>query len=619
MQSFQEYLAESAEIEKLTHLQHLEDHIFQSGHEGVGYAASVLKDIHSLLLGGKSKTKVTAKFDGAPSLVFGINPENNKFFVGTKSVFNKTKPKLNYTERDIDYNHADSPGLALKLTQALRELRKIMPKKGGVFQGDLLYDKSSIVQGDKDYSFTPNTITYSTKKDSEQGNQIKNAVIGIVIHTKYIGKTLQDMKASFDVNYSSFRQTPNVHIINPEVQSPGISTMEKNQYEGHIKFAEDLYKTLDNDIFNVVDGHKNIDEYINFSVKEGSKVSVDGYKKFIKMKYKDHSDKLKTEVGKSKKAEQEELILGHIDNHKKQFRDIFQLHQHLENAKNILVGALSRSETGFNTTIGGKQSKPEGFVVTRGNQTSKMIDRAEFSKMNFAIGAFNTKNDPQKPIVFSYGRMNPPTLGHKAVSDKVKEVAGQYKADYEIVLTRSRDPEKNPLQPLDKLNHAKKSFGHNKIRVSEEGEDSIIIQAKNYAKAGYDHLILVVGGDRVEHMKKLLESRNGTDYNFKKIDVISAGLRDTDSENDIESVSGTKTRHLAITNNYKDFEKCFPRTMTPEDIQKIFLDVQQGMQIEINDKTSHASLLKHAKRKDPIGSKARRELKKREKNGNTNN
>lgn len=128
MLGFKQYLEES----KNTHMEHLEDNILNNGVEGTRQSINFLRALRDMLAGGsKSRVNVTVKWDGAPAVFCGINPENGKFFVGTKSIFNKT-PKINYSTGDIRKNHSGE--LANKLTVCLRELSKIGIK--GILQGD---------------------------------------------------------------------------------------------------------------------------------------------------------------------------------------------------------------------------------------------------------------------------------------------------------------------------------------------------------------------------------------------------------------------------------------------------------------------------------------------------
>ena len=159
MQGFQDYLTE----DRNTHLEHLEDEIINNGTAGAKTAIAFLKSIKQMLQGGKGGSSISVKWDGAPAIFCGINPENGKFFVATKSLFNVT-PKINYTNADIKRNHGGA--LADKLIAAL----KYFPKLGirGILQGDLLFTsgdkKSATVDGQDSIIFTPNTITYAVPK-----------------------------------------------------------------------------------------------------------------------------------------------------------------------------------------------------------------------------------------------------------------------------------------------------------------------------------------------------------------------------------------------------------------------------------------------------------------------
>ena len=625
MINFNNFLTEALDVEKLKHLEHVEDHIIHGGHEGVSHAADTLNDVHDFMSGKKTDTKITTKYDGAPSVVFGVNPENGKFFVGSKSVFNAS-PKINYTDKDIEENHGHAPGLVAKLKLALKELPKIMPKKGGIYQGDLMFGREDVQDAGNKFSFTPNTITYSAEKNSEHGIKIANSKIGIVVHTQYLGKRgkhakLSDMNADFNVNQKSFPDNKDVFRVNPEVQAAKISGMEKKEYKKHLEDAASEYKSQDMDIHEVLDGHDILlKTYINSTVRDGSKPSAGAYQKFLQTKYERELEKLKSEKTRTAKQDEMNTILTHVKSHKKQFDSILKMHDSLQKAKDVLTKSLSNSAvTGFETTIGGKPTKPEGFVAIKNGRPSKLVDRAEFSRANFAGGTFQKASkeeqavaEPTNPIVASFGRMNPPTYqGHGAVVSKVKELADEKKAKHEIVLSRSQDPEKNPLSPDQKLKHAKRMFPGANINVADEDKPNIIHQAKKWADAGHDHLTLVVGSDRVAEMKKLLDSYNGKEFNFKKIDVTSAGERDPDSEDETQGMSATKMRGHAITGKLSQFKKGMHPNTSDIDAKEMYNDVRKGMDIKIGPETNGISLARYAKRQDPIGVKARTEQQRR--------
>jgi nicotinic acid mononucleotide adenylyltransferase len=648
MINFKTYLIESLDVEKLKHLEHLEDHLIHGGHEGVAHASETLSDVLAILEGKPRKhfgqqTRITTKYDGAPSIVFGINPENGKFFVASKSAFNKN-PKLNYNERDIEENHGHAPGLVAKLKEALKQLPKIMPKSGGVFQGDLMYTKEDLTKNkDGSYSFTPNTITYTTN-NPEQTRSADVATLGVVVHSKYTGKNLADAKVSFDVDQSQFARNPDVHMINPEISGANIRPIEKKKYEAEIQQALDIYSNMDDDIFNVVDGHDiTMKTYINACVRDQTTPDGKGYLSFTKARGQKEIDKVKSPEGKAKKKAAADALTSHVKNHMEQFNNLFRMHRSLQQAKDTLTVALSNTvDTGYKTTVGGKEVKPEGFVAIRGGRPTKLVDRAEFSRLNFAGGSFQKPSKEEtaaaenlNPVVTSYGRMNPPThAGHGAVVGKVTELAKEMKAPASIALSRSQDPVKNPLSPDQKLKHAKRMFPDANIMLADEDAPTIIQHVKNLNKKGHKHLVLVVGSDRVEEMQKLLDKYNGSEFNFAKIDVVSAGQRDMDSdveepdekpakdetseqkkareEKKRRGMSATKMRGHAISGRFGEFKSGMHPDVSDEHAKEMYQDVRQGMDIKIDQNTPIRSLLNHAKRKDPIGLKARKELERRE-------
>ena len=181
--------------DKNTHLEHLEDDIINRGSKGGENAINFLKSVRNMLAGSSGGVNMTVKWDGAPAIICGVNPENGKFFVGTKSVFNKT-PKINYTNSDIRKNHDGV--VAKKLQVCLTNLSRLNIR--GILQGDLLFTddlKAVNIDGEKMISFTPNTITYAVPVNSDLGKKIAKAKMGIVFHTQYSGKTMDNLSASF--------------------------------------------------------------------------------------------------------------------------------------------------------------------------------------------------------------------------------------------------------------------------------------------------------------------------------------------------------------------------------------------------------------------------------------
>lgn len=586
MLTFAAFLTESLDVDKLKHLEHAEDHIIHGGDEGVQHAADNLDDLHNMMSGKQSKSKVTVKYDGSPSVVFGHHPETGKFFVASKSAFN-VNPKINYTPEDIDKNHGHAPGLTEKLKGALEHLPKVMPHEGGVYQGDFLYDKGDVKDEDGKYKFTPNTITYGASKDSAQGRKIAGSKIGFVVHTKYSGKKLDDMKAGFDVDHNKFRQDPHVNLVNPEVTDThkhNHDDSSKQEYEGHKALALASYRKVTPEAMETLTGHDvHLKTYINSTVREGTTPTTEGYLAHLTRKRDLETDKVKTGAAKEKKANQYNSMIDQVQKHKKGFSAALDMHGHLQRAKDTLIKALG-NPTEFEHTVGGKHVKPEGFVSIRNGRPTKFVDRAEFSKLNFANN--RGKSDPEASPppakeyhhVFAFGRMNPPTVGHGALVDKVRDVAATNQAGHSIVLSHSQDPDKNPLSPEQKLKHAKRFFPRANISVATKESPTFIHHLKDLHKRGVTHMTMVAGSDRVEEYKKIIDKYNGPgkDFNFKSVNVVSAGDRDPDAEG-VTGMSASKMRAHAATDNFRGFKGGVPKHVSPEHAREMFDDVKAGM------------------------------------------
>ena len=181
---------------KNLHLEHIEDEIINFGVDGGRAAINFLRSLRDMLAGStRSSVNMTVKWDGAPAIFAGIDPADGKFFVAKKSVFN-VNPKLYKSESEIDDDLSGQLNSKFKI--ALREFSKLGIK--GVLQGDLMYTddvETDTIDGEKYYTFQPNTIVYAVPVDSDLGKSINNSSIGVVWHTTYKGDTLADMKASF--------------------------------------------------------------------------------------------------------------------------------------------------------------------------------------------------------------------------------------------------------------------------------------------------------------------------------------------------------------------------------------------------------------------------------------
>ena len=193
--------------------------------------------------------------------------------------------------------------------------------------------------------------------------------------------------------------------------------------------------------------------------------------------------------------------------------------------------------------------------------------------------------DKVKRIVWTFGRFQPPTVGHQVLIDKVISVAKKHNAEHRIFPSVSNDPKKNPLKHSDKVKWMKKMFrGANII------EDRTLIDpfkvAKSLSDEGYTEVILVVGGDRVDNLRKALGNYvNHKDpnksFNFTKFEVVSAGNRDPDAT-DVTGMSASKMRKAVVDGNKKAFSAGVPKSMSKSDKDKLFKAIKKGMGLKEN-------------------------------------
>ena len=208
---------------------HIEDMVIDGGVDGTRAAINALRDLRDMLGGHSNDTKaVTVKWDGAPAVFAGIDPEDGEFFVAKKGIFNKN-PKVYKSHADII---ADTSGdLSAKLVVAFDELKKVGIKKG-VYQGDIMFTKSDLkketIDGVKYITFHPNTIVYAIPvKDAKE---VLAAKIGVVWHTKYTGTSFENMNASFGVKLSEFKKTKTVWQKSADLPDmSGVATLTKKE------------------------------------------------------------------------------------------------------------------------------------------------------------------------------------------------------------------------------------------------------------------------------------------------------------------------------------------------------------------------------------------------------
>lgn len=400
--NFTDYLEESKEG-KNVHLEHIEDEVLNRGVAGTRDSINFLRSLRDMLAGhAESKVNVTTKWDGAPAVFCGINPENGKFFVGTKGVFAKNA-KLNYTDKDIDNNHP-AEGLNKKLKVALRYLPKLGIK--GVLQGDMMFTKGDLknetIDGTSYITFQPNTIVYAVPVDSKLAQMMSAAQIGIVFHTSYTGKALEDMKASFNIDINNLTTTKDVWFRDASfVDASGTATFTEQETKQITYILSDignLFRGINPVVLNRIATsdviRTQIKTFNNSKVRAGEVIT--DTTKHVRELTRTIEDKLNKEIiaakldkTKQKRIAEKSELMRFYRNNATELKKIFDIQNGLVEAKSMIIKKLQqiRQVTGtfLKTDNGFKVTNAEGFVAVdklQGNAV-KLVDRLEFSQANF--------------------------------------------------------------------------------------------------------------------------------------------------------------------------------------------------------------------------------------------
>jgi len=397
MITFKNYLTE----QKNTHMTHIEDLILDGGVEGARQAIMALRSLRDMLAGhedAEAKVGLTVKWDGAPAVFCGIDPQDGQFFVAKKGIFNKN-PKVYKSHAEIE---ADTQGdLQTKLKIAFDNLKLLGIK--GVVQGDIMFTQDDLntetIEGEKYVTFHPNTIVYAVP-EHEAGDLLK-ANIGVVFHTAYEGKTFEEMRASYGVNVEAFKKTPKVWAVSAGVSDVGgranLTASETKQVTKQLSDAGKLFQSIGRGVFELISSDPElntiINTYNNTFIRRAERMGggsghVRGLVKYIHDKYQKDIDKLKTDKSKEAKMAKRQSVLDSIDAHQNDLAKIFELQKLVVAAKETIINKLNQintTKTFVKTKNGFKVTGAEGFVAIDriGGGAVKLVDRLEFSTNNF--------------------------------------------------------------------------------------------------------------------------------------------------------------------------------------------------------------------------------------------
>ena len=392
---------------KRTHLEHIEDIVLTDGYEG---GKAVLEYFRGLLLtlkGSSSESvSVSVKWDGAPAVVCGTNPDNGRFFVGTKSVFAQS-PKINYTKKDIAKNHG-TDDLGQKLLKCLVHLKKLGIQV--VVQGDLLFTDDDVsrknIGGKPHLTFTPNTITYAVPEGSDLAKQIEVAKVGIIFHTSYNGENLADMNASAGADVSNFAKSNDVFFDNATYKdvsgSAKFTDDETKQFFNGIEKLETLLNNVPRNLTSLLGQNNDFVPYfqmfINAMVKQG-KLPTDvnmflrEFVKFYKSRMQDQISGLKAQKALQLRQDKIKQMPQFIARVRKPLQAMLSFYKAVQTMKAFVlkkmnqamaIGSFQQTENGLEVT------DPEGFVaVDKTGNAVKLVDRLGFSRRNLtAVSKF---------------------------------------------------------------------------------------------------------------------------------------------------------------------------------------------------------------------------------------
>ena len=390
-----------ANVTQLKHLEHLEDEMLNYGVEGCIASVNFLKELRKMLGCDNSTGFMQTKWDGAPSVVCGTDPNSGMFFVGTKSVFAQNS-KACYRDADVDlYYEGD---LAEKLKYSLKYFSTLGIQ--GIVQGDLLFTtdvKRETVNGEKLYTFTPNTITYGIPVDHPIGVATGKAKIGVVFHTHYRGNDFQTMQA-----VAGAKVKGSIEVLSVDNDTPmdrvGLNHSEELLFDKYVANIEkmcaasgDFLDELTTLSGTAGDAKWHVSSYLkqffNSQIKNQKTISnttqaLEDLTNFYHSKVKPLADKIKTpktQVAKKKLIYDSE---NYLINNATKFKSMLGLYKEIQEIKQFVIDKLDKLET-FKTFVqtdtGYKVTGPEGYVLHKDGDMIKFVNRLEFSYNNFTV------------------------------------------------------------------------------------------------------------------------------------------------------------------------------------------------------------------------------------------
>ena len=396
-----------ANVTHLKHLEHLEDEMLNYGVDGCKSIVSFLQELRKMLGCDNSTGFMQTKWDGIPSIVCGIDPQIGQFFIANKSAFNKEIPKVAFTPKAVDKYYGHAPDLAVRLKLCLEHLKKLDIK--GVIQGDFIATRSDIktetVHGERLYTFGNQALTYAIPVDHPIGRTIIEAEIIVVLHTHYTGSSIQTMQARAGLG-EKIKTVKEVAVIDNDtpMHKIGLDHNEEVKFDKMVSNIDSNCKICGEFLDELVllkgtkgDAKWHVSSYLkqffNDQIKKQKTISnpaqaLEDLTNFYHSKVKPAADKLKTPAAQVQKKTLIYDSENYLINNSDKFKAMLQLYKDIQELKQFVIDKLDHLET-FKTFVrtenGYKVTGPEGYVLHKDGDMVKLVNRLEFSYINFTL------------------------------------------------------------------------------------------------------------------------------------------------------------------------------------------------------------------------------------------
>jgi len=400
-----------ANVVQLKHLEHLEDEMLNYGVDGCHAAVRFMRELLKMLGEKKGSGFMQTKWDGAPSVVCGTDPQTGNFFVANKSAFNVGSPKIAFNYEEVETLYGTG-GLGDTLKNALRYFSQMDIK--GVVQGDILFTdrlkKRQIIDGVEYVTFTANTLTYAIPTSHPLGKKCIEAKIGIVFHTHYSGDNFAEMQALPGADVPQNNDLPQVLMLENDtpLADTAVSSGILSKFSTNVGIIERMCG-ISGEFLDHLVSHMGktgdlkyhvasyVKQFFNDEIRNqrnvnmDSRVTLKALGKFYHEKMMKEIDKVKSPAAKTKKRDLMYKGLKYLEDHEREFRAMLTLYRKIAENKQLVIDELDRVENAgpikyFVKQEGGyKVTNPEGYVLHLDGDMIKLVNRLEFSYNNFTV------------------------------------------------------------------------------------------------------------------------------------------------------------------------------------------------------------------------------------------